>query len=388
MEKRLKCVKNELVCTKNELEEEYKRNKDDIDKLKMKSNILESVTLNGKISEFCKMMLFSLIVSLPVTIIVIFLFPDVIIAGGGVAVMEWWRNVIVGSIISGFALERVVSISNNKKLNKFSSAKTEEQKKEELLECRLEIAKLKDKNHAIDKTYSFVSDIETNLSVFNPSFANSDMTYEEQLQNNKKLSDKKTNKEKELEVLTTQEFIHDNFWSIRSKLGKIYAIGMPFVIGGLSTICVVFAGMVLSPTIMFAESTPALNALIGNIFLSSFAAGTGVGAIGTYLRRRQDKRLFNKMNDKLDDNKLPSYSSDYYEELSNIGEKKKIKMNEIVSTNFSYHDSKRELERYIIEEDNNPSIKLITEEKSSEYVNIEEDTLDSNKVEGPRLIKR
>lgn len=229
------------------------------------------------------------------------------------------------------------------------------------------------------------------------------MTKEEQQENNNNLRNDKDKLEKELEIYTTQEFINDKFCFSRSKMGKLATIGTPIFIGGFASAFAFIGTLIFTPA-MFMEATPAVTSLLKTICLSAGLVGTGVSGIATYLRRKQDRRIFNKINNRLGENKLPENSNNHFEELGTICDKSREKIDALASIHLAYQDSKRELERFVSEDNigENPVESAIRGAKSfdsslsfrsepDERIMYLEQVMHEEveaKVEGPTLVKR
>jgi len=342
-------MKEKLLRTKKELEKEYNLNSKEIRKLKEKIKVLELNTIEGKVDVFTKSFAVSFPIIMILSVIIGISFPTVISSIIGTNPLYILRDLFLGSIISGFIVERIISKVNHKKINKFSGAKTEYQKREEMFGYELEKQKLNDKNNAINKAYGFVSDLETKVDVCNLDFGNSNMSKEEQENNNKKLRENINNKERELEILSTQLFLNRNFIMQRTRLGKLGTIGTPFAIGLLTSMVAVVGSMVFTPTI-FMESVAAAESILRNTALIGGSLGVVASSLPTYLRNKQNRRIFNKFNDRLGENKLPeNIDSDIKERRKIVTKGNKI-IEELATAHLTYQDSTRELERIQKEE--------------------------------------
>lgn len=405
-------MKEKLLRTKKELEKEYKNNSKEIRNLEEKIKILELNTIDGKFYVFAKSFAISFPILMILSIIIAFISPNFVGNIIGMNPVYMMRNLAIGSLVSGIVLESTLSKVNHKKLNRFSSAKTDEQKREEILEYELEKQKLNDKNNAIEKAYDFTSDLETKVDVCNLDFGNSNMSKDEQEKNNKKLRENISIKERELEISSTQLFLNENFARLRSKLGKLETVGTPFVIGLMTGVFASFGAFVFEPTLLPSTSTLA-GSVLSKIGLIGGTIGTITSSATTYLRNRQNRRIFNKFNNRLCEDKLPENIDNDIVERRKIVTKGNKSIEELATAHLAYQDSTRELERLIaselVEEENQQKkIKtwddlLYTEEEIHQYMQMpdtstpfnsetifgpEKHTDEEYEIEGPTLVKR
>lgn len=365
------------------MEKEYKKNSKEIRKIEEKIKILGLNTIDGKFDIFAKSFAISFPVLMILLIIIAFISPTFVVNIIGTNPIYMMRNLAIGSLISGIVSERTLSKVNHKKMNRFSSAKTDYQKREEILGYELEKQKLEDKNMAIDKAYGFASELETKVGECNLDFGNSNMTQEEQENNNKKLRDNISGKEKELEISSTQHFLNENFVMLRSKLGKLGTVGTPFVIGLMTALVASVGAFVFEPTLLV--STPTLaDSVLSKIGLIGGTIGTIASSVPTYLRNKQNRRIFNKFNNRLGENKLPeNIDSDIIEGRKIVTKGNKV-IEELATAHLVYQDSKRELERLLDSNDKNPILEYsfkplqITEKTREEVLSHPERYADSD----------
>ena len=390
-------MKEKLLRTKKELEKEYNLNSKEIRNIKEKIKILESNTLDHKFYTFAKSYAISLPVSMILSIIMGFNFPTILSSVIGTNAFNIIRYLFIGPVIPGVIIERTISKVNSKKLNRFSSAKTDEQKREEILEYKLEKQKLEDKNIAISEAYDFASDLETKVDVCNLDFGNSNMSKQDQEKNNKNLRENISKKERELEISSTQLLLNEDFVMLRSNLGKIATIGIPVGVGLLSYLFTSVGSLIINPSLLTSSSFNTIGLI-----------GGGIGALAsitpTYIRNKQNRKLFNKFNNKLADNKLPENTdNDIIEKRKIVSKGNKI-IEELATAHLVYQDSTRELERIvateIIEEETALDIAIRGAEKMDELdLRSEQDERmktimqvaheeETKEIEGPTLVKR
>lgn len=380
-------MKEKLFKTKKELEKEYNLNSKEIRKLEEKIKILESTTTEHKFYVFAK----SYAISLPVLMILLVIiginFPNILSSIIGTDTFNVVRCLFIGPIVPSIISERIISKINDKKLNKFSGTKTEYQKREEILGYELEKQKLNDKNMAIDKAYGFVSDLETKVDVCNLDFGNSNMSKLEQEKNNKKLRENISIKERELEISSTKLFLNENFVMLRTKPGKLGTIGIPFMTGLLSYLFTSAGALIIEPALL-------MNPMFNTIGLIGGIAGVAVSIVPIYIRNKQNRKIFNKFNNRLGENKLPENTDSYIKEGRTIVTKGNKTIEELVTAHLVYQDGTRELERIQEEAFINKGIECgYKKEEVKEAINIigsvvENYGINQKEVEGPTLVKR
>lgn len=379
-------MEKELSRTKNELETQCRLNENKINKLKNRIKILENTTIKRK---FATIGVISFAVMTMGIVLNGIIAPN-LAANYGINAAGLFKGICICSLASGFILEKIIAGINNEKLNSFSPAKTEREKREEIIGYELEIEKLQNKNCALERAYQYVSDIESNLSVCKPDFGSTNMTEEEQLENNKKLKEEIETKENELDVLSTQAFLNREFCDEFSKFGKLSSF-FNIILSGESALVASLALSLFFTPIMYMEEASA-SFLMKTIIFSSFTLGCSVSTIAKYLRRRENKEIFDKMNSKLGNNKLPESTSNYGNELDIIIAKGDSKISEISRAHLLYQDSSRQLEKF---KDDKTIVESVSENHENylddNYEMILEPTLDEEnhrEVEGPTLVKK
>lgn len=380
-------MKEKLYKTKKELEKEYNLNSKEIRKIKEKIKILESNTIESKFYTFAKSYAISLPVLMILSVIIGFNFPAVLSSAIGTNTFNIIRYLFIGPIMPSIIVERIISKVNSKKLNRFSSAKTDYQKREDILEYELEKKKLNDRNEAIEKAYDFATGLETKVDVCNLDFGNSNMAKEEQEKNNKNLRENISKKERELEVLSTQHFLNENFTMLRTKIGKIGTIGIPFIVGLLSYLFTSVGALIIDPLLL-------MNSMFNTICLIGGIVGGTVSIVPTYIRNKQNRKIFNKFNNRLGENKLPENTDSYIKEGRNIVTRGNKIIEELATAHLVYQDSTRELEKIKEEEFINKGIECgYKKEEVIEAFNIIESVSENyyanqKETNGHTLVKR
>jgi len=130
---------------------------------------------------------------------------------------------------------------------------------------------------------------------------------------------------------------------LRTKLGKIGIVGLPFMVGVITSLYAFVGIFMFEPSFAF-ESPATVGHIVNTITLGAGAVGAGVSLVATVLRRRQDRRIFNKFNNKLGEDKLPENVDSEIKEARKIVSKGNKVINELATAHLAYQDSTRELE--------------------------------------------
>lgn len=214
-----------------------------------------------------------------------------------------------------------------KLLQSFSSATTKFEQLEEQAKCQLEIRKKENRNQIINQSINILKqkDLE---------FSNDYSPKKEELEKRIKEEFDK------LDLLVTKKFIADYFWDVRlpKKLKILNTIMLSLATG---TFIMFFSCI---PTIMISHPGSLL------IPFSTFTLGTICSA--TYLKRRNNNhlKLFNQMNNLLEENKLPkTIETEFDNELEQDKLKRLIEkqMEEISNLKVNQQKNKRNLEQYV-----------------------------------------
>lgn len=232
-------------------------------------------------------------------------------------------SIAIGKISQIF-LDR--KYQTKKLLRSFSSTTTPFEQLEEQAKCQLEIRKKENRNQSINQSMNVLKqkDLE---------FSNDYSPKKEELEKRIKEEFDK------LDLLVTKKFIADYFWNVRlpKKLKILNTIMLSLATG---TFIMFFSCI---PTIMISHSGSLL------IPFSTFTLGTICSA--TYLKRRNNNhlKLFNQMNNLLEENKLPkTIETEFDNELEQDKLKRLIEkqMEEISNLKVNQQKNKRNLEQY------------------------------------------
>lgn len=320
-----------LARTKSELQFELEKNNRYIENHEEISKILRSNTLFGKLIIF--------IVGIGSTCIVT---PMLFVIGIGINL----SSALLTALIVGIAGSTIVAKKNKKDLNKYCSAKTEEEIKEELLDTELKIFKVKNKNNAITEAYEKVDELQahTDISdIYELKSNSSNLSYDEQCQKYKKLKEEIDVEEKKLDVETTKAYLNDRFYEQRSKIGKvIYNFGYPVMIGMCSFLigstCILFSPLSMIP------STPVVKSIIYGVLATFTTTGIISSAVILQKNKKIDKKLFKKMNEGLGNDALSLTTSNSGKERESIYKKGDSISHKLAHLYISLQEIKRDFE--------------------------------------------
>ncbi len=217
-----------------------------------------------------------------------------------------------------------------KQLQNFSSSTTQFELLKEQADYQLEIRKKETSNQIITQSINLLKQKE--LTLPNDNSKNIDFKKEELEKRIKEETDK-------LELLITQKFIADYFWDVRLPQ-KLKILNTLLISLATGTFLMLFSSI---PTIMISHPE---NLLIP---FSTFTLGTICSA--TYLKRRNNNhlKLFNQMNNLLEENKLiKTNKTEFDNELEQDKLKRLIEKQteEISNLKVNQQKNKRNLERH------------------------------------------
>ena len=237
-------------------------------------------------------------------------------------------SIAIGKISQIF-LDR--KYQTKKLLQSFSSTTTPFEQLEEQEKCQLEIRKKENRNQIINQSINLLS--QKDLEFSNDYSQKIDLKKEELEKRIKEGTDK-------LDLLVTKKFIADYFWDVR--LPKELKILNTILLSLATGTFIMFFSCI--PTIMISHPGSLL------IPFSTFTLGTICSA--TYLKRRNNNhlKLFNQMNNLLEENKLPkTIETEFDNELEQDKLKRLIEkqMEEISNLKVNQQKNKRNLEQYV-----------------------------------------
>ena len=225
----------------------------------------------------------------------------------------------------------------------FTTAKTQYEKIQEEIKYAVELEKANNRNKAIQETMDSLNSNQSILNSLSNRYDINDKNVPQTIEESKKIVDELSmllnEKYNELDVLTTQKVLHERFWKVRTKGQPSMDIMMSAMMGGLLSMMYVdmpFIMMGISETLTY-NSLPA--ALI-TCFAPLVAGITGVS--GYMIKRNKDyMKVFNNLNNDLDENALPEKIKEPSEEQQDIDAKIESKIREISVAGTQLQEQKR-----------------------------------------------
>ena len=230
----------------------------------------------------------------------------------------------------------------------FTTAKTQYEKIQEEIKYAVELEKANNRNKAIQETMDSLNSNQSILNSLSNRYDINDKNVPQTIEESKKIVDELSmllnEKYNELDVLTTQKVLHERFWKVRTKGQPSMDIMMSAMMGGLLSMMYVdmpFIMMGISETLTY-NSLPA--ALI-TCFAPLVAGITGVS--GYMIKRNKDyMKVFNNLNNDLDENALPEKIKEPSEEQQDIDAKIESKIREISVAGTQLQEQKRIMESF------------------------------------------
>ena len=372
--------------SKQELQEQYQQNELVINKYNKYIRILNANTFENKFQFF--FLISGFIYSVPMLTMTILKYPSVF----GLSPFISLPLVTIGSsLIASPVLSYNFFKKLKLKLNKVTSAKTQEEILLEKTKYEIEVEKLTNKNRAIEEAVESLSKEENRLNNIN---RNSEGIEKQmpQLEIHRDIdSIDKTlnNKEKDVNLLTTQNYLINRFSNVRSKINSFRNYSMSSMMVSITsllllTLPIAFGGMVND----FALYHPNVNPnsfVIASIFTPLALSITGSTLYFKNLNNKE-KKVFRKINSSLEENAI---SEKEQPDEEKIEEKLNSKVDELSRTILEEMRTKRTLESNETRSENidqtiGKSFKIMN--MPNLELNLGEEK--HRETEGPMLVKR
>ena len=368
-------------------DEEFKKSKNELDKLKIKKEqikinedklkVLKANGLENKsltivyLSSLAYFILFLISMVLNNTLASIFpwaIYPTVLIG----------TSICVGAIGKNLIYKKY---KIEDRLKSFTNARTEAEKIEEAVLSQIEIDKLNNKNKVIDEAIEALTKEKETINKISGKYNISDKTTysNEEVKNNiDKLSETIKKQYNELDELSTNKVLCEKFLTVEEKLERRMRTMMVAMITGVTT-----AAMSLPPLLLVKDTIQSAS-ILTSLMLSLTPMITGIiGGSAYMLKRNSDqKKAFKSLKKKLNlKEENLNKNIENKEELEEAIEKqiKNISLNEI---------ELQENMRYL---DNEPTQSKKDISDKPKYVNydyIDEILEEIKEDKGPTLVKR
>lgn len=257
--------------------------------------------------------------------------------------IESFPLLIVGSSLGIGTIGRKIlewKYRTKDRLKAFTTASTELEKIEEEVKCAIESEKAKNRNkvlkHAIDL-------LNGKQSLSNPLFSNDNLSNrtmpQQESQNRiKELTKQLKDEFTQLDILTTQKILHENFSRIRTRGQKIIDTILAGMIGGFFTMMYGEIPLLIIKDFITSSKTLSL--------FPSLIIGI-VGVSGYMIKRNKDYiRAFHHLNNELGENALPPKIKETYEEQQELDAKLERKIREISLIETELQEQKRAMEAF------------------------------------------
>lgn len=327
--------------SKQELQEQYEQNNLRINKYSKYIGILNANTFENKLQFFLGTSLY--IYCVPFFAMTILKMPSVF----GLSPFVSFPLVSIGSsLIASSILSYNIFKRNKLVLNKFTSAKTQEEILLEKTKYEIEVEKLNNENRAIGKAVESLSKEESMINNLNGNYEVSEkqMPQLETLRNTDSINKTLNHKEKDINLLTTQNYLINRFSSIRSKTNCFYN----YVMECIMLIMIVYVSILMPFGLVglyndFALYHPNVNPnsfVIASIFTPLALSITGSILYFKNLNNKE-KKVFRKINSSLVENAI---SEKEQPDEEKIEEKLNSKVDELSKTILEEMRAKRTLE--------------------------------------------
>ena len=282
--------------------------------------------------------------------------------------------IITGSSLGIGTIGRKIiewKFKTKERFKSFTTAKTQYEKIQEEIKYAVELEKANNRNKAIQETLNSLSSNQSILNSLSNRYDISDKNVPQTIEESKKIVDELSmilnDKYNELDVLTTQKVLHEKFWKVRTKGQSSTDIMIAAMMGGMLSMLYVdmpFIFMQMSETLTnFSFS----SSLMG-VFAPLVAGMAGIS--GYMIKRNKDYiRVFNNLNNDLNENALPEKIKEAREEQQDIDAKIESKIREISIAEAQLQEQKRIMESFA---DNSEGKKKKLETSVSKEHTIEE----------------
>lgn len=277
----------------------------------------------------------------------------------------------IGTIV-GKLLER--KYKTKERFKSFTNAKSQSEKLQEQVKYAIELEKARNRNKAIKQTMDSLNSKQSVLNSLSIRYNISDkalpQTKEESQKRVEELSILLKEKYNELDILTTQQVLHDKFLKVRIEGQKSIYIMLSGMMGGVVAMFYFDLPLImLKNSLIYSSISPNILSV-----LTPLIAGV-VGLSGYMIKRNKDyEKAFNILNRELGENALPNKIKEAYYEKQEIDGKIESKMREISITGIQLQEQKRIMESFI--DDSNKKENTLESSNAKEHI-IEETIIDT-----------
>lgn len=371
--------------SKQELQKQYEQNELVINKYSKYIRILNANTFENKLQFFLGTSVY--IYSVPLFVMLILKMPSVF----GLSPFVSFPLVTIGSTLIASSILSYNAFKKLKfKLNKVSGAKAQEEILLEKTKYEIEVEKLTNKNRAIEKAVESLSKEESMINNLNGNYEvmEKQMPRLEIIRDIDDIDKTINHKEEDINLLTTQNYLINRFYNVRSRINGFYDHSVPSMMTSILTLASLSLPMALVGAYNdFTLYHPSINPV--NFVLTSILTPLILSITGSTLYIKnlssKEKKVFREINSSLNENAISE--KEQTDELK-IEKKLNSKITELSKTILEEVRTKRMLESN--ETKSEEIEKTVDESFIVRNMPNLEDTFDENhrEVEGPTLVKR
>lgn len=372
--------------SKQELQEQYEQNELVINKYNKYIRILNANTFENKLQFFLGTSVY--IYSVPLFVMLILKMPSVF----GLSPFVSFPLVTIGSTLIASSILSYNAFKKLKfKLNKVSGAKTQEEILLEKTKYEIEVEKLTNKNRAIEKAVESLSKEESMINNLNGNYEvmEKQMPRLEIIRDIDDIDKTINHKEEDINLLTTQNYLINRFYNVRSRINGFYDHSVPSMMTSILTLASLSLPMALVGAYNdFTLYHPNINLV--NFVLTSILTPLILSITGSTLYIKnlssKEKKVFREINSSLNENAISE--KEQTDELK-IEKKLNSKITELSKTILEEVRTKRMLES---NETKSEEIEKTVDESFivRNMPNLDDTFTEENhrEVEGPTLVKK
>lgn len=372
--------------SKQELQEQYEQNELVINKYNKYIRILNANTFENKLQFFLGTSVY--IYSVPLFVMLILKMPSVF----GLSPFVSFPLVTIGSTLIASSILSYNAFKKLKfKLNKVSGAKTQEEILLEKTKYEIEVEKLTNKNRAIEKAVESLSKEESMINNLNGNYEvmEKQMPRLEIIRDIDDIDKTINHKEEDINLLTTQNYLINRFYNVRSRINGFYDHSVPSMMTSILTLASLSLPMALVGAYNdFTLYHPNINLV--NFVLTSILTPLILSITGSTLYIKnlssKEKKVFREINSSLNENAISE--KEQTDELK-IEKKLNSKITELSKTILVEVRIKRMLES---NETKSEEIEKTVDESFivRNMPNLDDTFTEENhrEVEGPTLVKK
>lgn len=370
----------ELEKSKQELQEEYSKNKALIKNYRNDIKVLNANTFENKLSLF----LFTSVITYVINMSIMLFLKSPSIFGLSPFV-SFPLVTIGGSLLISIPFNHHAFKNFKKALNKITDAKTQKEMLLEKTNRELEVERLKSKNKALGKAIELLSNEEDILNNIKGNYEVTEKKEENQdevFENANNLLLKLKDKEEEVKITSTQNYLRRRFLNVRSKSSRLLDLSVNTIMSSMFSMIILSMPLATPAIFHNFQAYHSINPFIFS--LASILTPIALCVTGTVLYSKnllnKERKVFRKINNGLGKNSLSKDEKSDEMDMNMILESKVDELSHII---LEEKKSKRSLESIAMKTGDATTIK-----DKNEIVNTNNlERTDYMPVGGPRLVK-